>query len=217
MHACVTTIMCRDGAALQSSNVQLGVLVRRGVGGTCPLRAAARRLYTDGVLSALLDERPVEIPVSAAQDTVHDAAGNAAQGAAANDAPMDVGAEDLNEGGVVEGLDELVMQSVDGQPHQQGIPDTRQRACGGGAEQTTDRCVVVGRCVTRVRMLHAACKQQWKRCSGTPWDTPACVSTRCALEWSCMSVMRHGSPYHGTRHVAHDDLAALSAMEVCVL
>jgi hypothetical protein len=38
------------------SDVQVGVLVRRGVGGTCPLRSAARALAGAGALDVLLDD-----------------------------------------------------------------------------------------------------------------------------------------------------------------
>lgn len=44
--------------AVHESDVQIGLLVRKGVGGTCPARAAARRLSAQGLLPALLDPCP---------------------------------------------------------------------------------------------------------------------------------------------------------------
>ncbi|KAK9904144.1 hypothetical protein WJX75_005380 [Coccomyxa subellipsoidea] len=38
------------------SNVQIGLLVRKGIGGTSPARAAARRLYREGVLGRILGD-----------------------------------------------------------------------------------------------------------------------------------------------------------------
>ncbi len=43
-------------ASLARSNVQLGIMIRKGVGGTYPLRSAARKLHTRGLLGALMDE-----------------------------------------------------------------------------------------------------------------------------------------------------------------
>ncbi|KAL4516576.1 hypothetical protein Ndes2526B_g05164 [Nannochloris sp. 'desiccata'] len=42
--------------ALASSNVQLGIMIRKGVGGTYPLRSAARKLHARGLLGALMDK-----------------------------------------------------------------------------------------------------------------------------------------------------------------
>lgn len=50
--------IARPGPAVTESDVQIGLLVRKGVGGTCPARAAARRLSTEGLLPALLDPCP---------------------------------------------------------------------------------------------------------------------------------------------------------------
>ena len=46
------------GPAVTESDVQIGLHVRKGVGGTCPARAVARRLSTEGLLPALLDPCP---------------------------------------------------------------------------------------------------------------------------------------------------------------
>ena len=46
------------GPAVTESDVQIGLLVRKGVGGTCPARTVARRLSTEGLLPALLDPCP---------------------------------------------------------------------------------------------------------------------------------------------------------------
>ena len=59
--------------AVHESDVQIGLLVRKGVGGTCPARAAARRLSVQGLLPALLDPcpylaSPPPLPPSAAGD-----------------------------------------------------------------------------------------------------------------------------------------------------
>lgn len=48
----------RPGPAVAESDVQIGLHVRKGVGGTCPARAVARRLSTEGLLPALLDPCP---------------------------------------------------------------------------------------------------------------------------------------------------------------
>lgn len=128
----------RNGApALQASNVQLGVLVRRGVGGTCPLRAAARQLHNHGLLSALLDEQPPKVPVGSAGQSATDVA-TVAEGCplVVNGEPMEEG-EELNEGGVVEGLDELVDNAA--------ADDGTQAHTHGGQEQSQagaspDRC-----------------------------------------------------------------------------
>ena len=48
----------RAGPAVTESDVQIGLHVRKGVGGTCPARAVARRLSTEGLLPALLDPCP---------------------------------------------------------------------------------------------------------------------------------------------------------------
>ena len=45
--------VCRPG--IQDSNLQIGISVRRGIGGTCPARQAGRQLAQQGLLSALLD------------------------------------------------------------------------------------------------------------------------------------------------------------------
>ena len=50
--------------SIRESNLQVGVMVRKGVGGTCPLRAAARQLSRSGLLGALLDDPP---PATSAQ------------------------------------------------------------------------------------------------------------------------------------------------------
>ncbi|KAI3425137.1 hypothetical protein D9Q98_008908 [Chlorella vulgaris] len=55
---------------VEQSNVQLGMMVRKGVGGTCPLRAAARRLGSTGLLSMLLDDSPQLLSVSNAPQLV---------------------------------------------------------------------------------------------------------------------------------------------------
>ena len=69
MHVCVitsdlellTTLLCRR--SILESNLQIGVSVRRGVGGTCPARLAGRQLARQGLLSALLDPLiPVQTP-----------------------------------------------------------------------------------------------------------------------------------------------------------
>lgn len=56
---------------LEHSNVQVGVMVRKGVGGTCPLRAAARKASASGPLSALLDDPPDAVLASVAQAHHH--------------------------------------------------------------------------------------------------------------------------------------------------
>ena len=48
----------RPGPAVAESDIQIGLHVRKGVGGTCPARAVARRLSTEGLLPALLDPCP---------------------------------------------------------------------------------------------------------------------------------------------------------------
>ena len=49
-------LTCRPGIA--DSNLQIGLTVRKGVGGTCPARLAGRRLKQQGILPALLDLQP---------------------------------------------------------------------------------------------------------------------------------------------------------------
>ena len=49
-------LACRPGIA--DSNLQIGLTVRKGVGGTCPARLAGRRLKQQGILPALLDLQP---------------------------------------------------------------------------------------------------------------------------------------------------------------
>jgi hypothetical protein len=41
---------------VRESNVQVGIMVRKGVGGTCPLRAAAKGFQLNGLLAGLLDD-----------------------------------------------------------------------------------------------------------------------------------------------------------------
>ncbi len=50
--------LCRD--ALQGSTVQVGLQIRKGVGGTCPARAAARRPAMQSLLAALLTPAPLQ-------------------------------------------------------------------------------------------------------------------------------------------------------------
>ena len=50
---------CRTG--IGSSNLQLGIMVRKGVGGTTPARQAGRKLCQQGLLPALLDPLPVQV------------------------------------------------------------------------------------------------------------------------------------------------------------
>ena len=50
--------LCRD--ALQGSTVQVGLQIRKGVGGTCPARAAARRPAMQLLLAALLTPAPLQ-------------------------------------------------------------------------------------------------------------------------------------------------------------
>ena len=50
--------LCRD--ALQGSTVQVGMQIRKGVGGTCPARAAARRPAMQSLLAALLTPAPLQ-------------------------------------------------------------------------------------------------------------------------------------------------------------
>jgi len=50
------TISSNTAASLASSNVQVGIMIRKGVGGTYPLRSAARKLHARGLLGALMDE-----------------------------------------------------------------------------------------------------------------------------------------------------------------
>jgi hypothetical protein len=45
-----------SASSLASSNVQIGIMIRKGVGGTYPLRSAARKLHAQGLLGALMDE-----------------------------------------------------------------------------------------------------------------------------------------------------------------
>eukprot|EP00877_Chromochloris_zofingiensis_P010317 jgi/Chrzof1/5539/Cz16g06240.t1 len=45
---------------VEASNVQIGILIRRGVGGTCPYRAAARKLLAHGWLDVLLNTVPTK-------------------------------------------------------------------------------------------------------------------------------------------------------------
>lgn len=52
--------------SLASSNVQLGIMIRKGVGGTYPLRSAARKLHAQGLLGALMDEN---LPTAATTTT----------------------------------------------------------------------------------------------------------------------------------------------------
>lgn len=66
--------------AVHASDVQIGLLVRKGVGGTCPARAAARRLSAQGLLPALLDPcpylaTPPPLPPFAAEDPLPGAPG----------------------------------------------------------------------------------------------------------------------------------------------
>ena len=58
-------VPCR-GLCWWESNVQVGVTVRKGVGGTCPARAAARGLSRCGLLQLLLDPGPPVAPRPAA-------------------------------------------------------------------------------------------------------------------------------------------------------
>eukprot|EP00887_Chlorella_sp_A99_P005933 scaffold29.g5933.t1 len=70
----------KEDLGISDSNMQLGILIRKGVGGTCPLRAQARRMA--GLLSALLGEPPAE-PAAPAEPPAPAAAGAlAAPGAA---------------------------------------------------------------------------------------------------------------------------------------
>ncbi|DBB01225.1 TPA: hypothetical protein ACH3X1_001099 [Trebouxia sp. C0004] len=61
--------------ALQESTVQVGLQIRKGVGGTCPARAAARRPAMQSLLAALLTPAPLQhstpatIPTEAAPIT----------------------------------------------------------------------------------------------------------------------------------------------------
>ena len=43
-------------SVLADSNLQLGIMVRKGVGGTYPLRTAAKKVHSYGLLGALMDE-----------------------------------------------------------------------------------------------------------------------------------------------------------------
>ena len=57
-------VLCRP--SIQESNLQIGVSVRRGVGGTCPARLAGRQLARQGLFSALLDSlTPEQTPANA--------------------------------------------------------------------------------------------------------------------------------------------------------
>jgi len=47
---------CYYGDIVRESNVQVGIMVRKGVGGTCPLRAAAKGFQMNGLLAGLLDD-----------------------------------------------------------------------------------------------------------------------------------------------------------------
>ena len=58
------SVLCRF--SIQESNLQIGISVRRGVGGTCPARLAGRQLARQGLLSALLDPlTPEQAPANA--------------------------------------------------------------------------------------------------------------------------------------------------------
>lgn len=47
---------CDFAEILATSNLQLGIMIRKGVGGTYPLRTAAKRLHGHGLLGVLMDE-----------------------------------------------------------------------------------------------------------------------------------------------------------------
>ncbi|KAK9833612.1 hypothetical protein WJX74_000510 [Apatococcus lobatus] len=59
LQACSSSPEAASGRSWWQSNVQLGVAVRKGVGGTCPARAAARNLAHCGLLELLLDPPPM--------------------------------------------------------------------------------------------------------------------------------------------------------------
>ena len=62
---------CRD--VLQESTVQVGIQIRKGIGGTCPARAAARSPSMQSLLAALLTSPPT-FPAQAQTDQPHTAA-----------------------------------------------------------------------------------------------------------------------------------------------
>ena len=58
---------CLDAVSdlLTASNLQLGILIRKGVGGTYPLRTAAKKLQAQGLLGVLMDKTLPTVPLSA--------------------------------------------------------------------------------------------------------------------------------------------------------
>ena len=62
---------CRN--VLQESTVQVGIQIRKGIGGTCPARAAARSPSMQSLLAALLTSPPT-FPAQAQTDQPHTAA-----------------------------------------------------------------------------------------------------------------------------------------------
>lgn len=54
-----SSLQClRLGPGIHESDVQIAIIVRKGIGGTCPLRSAARSLENNGILSVLLGTVP---------------------------------------------------------------------------------------------------------------------------------------------------------------
>ena len=52
-------------SSIESSTIQVGLMLRKGVGGTCPMRAGAKQLQAMGVLDVLLDDAPHLVVCSA--------------------------------------------------------------------------------------------------------------------------------------------------------
>ena len=97
----------RQQHGITDSNVQLGIMIRKGVGGTCPLRAQARRLRP--LLGALLDDPPAPANLGQPQQLEHACAAPSAAAPAA--------AHVSGSPGVAEGGDQgwlPVLQSVSG-------------------------------------------------------------------------------------------------------
>lgn len=62
----ILLIGCSAIPGIEDSNLQIVLLTRKGIGGTCPARAAGRQLRSQGTLSVLLDPQPSWLPASAA-------------------------------------------------------------------------------------------------------------------------------------------------------
>ena len=60
----VNALPCSLVPGLEHSDLQLGIMVRKGVGGTTPARQAGRRLRQQGFLPALLDPMPPQVGCS---------------------------------------------------------------------------------------------------------------------------------------------------------